>query len=330
LIDFRYHIVSLIAVFLALALGLFLGSTTLQSTVTKSLTNQANRVTSENKKLAGEKQSLEAQVRAEQGLTQAVEPYAVDGRLLGETVALISAPGVSGKTHDALVSALQEAGATVSADVSLQPAYVDPTQDTELGALAAAVALPDHPLPNGNGAIRASAILAQVLASPAGSHAPSRRQIATALSSLSDGKYISVATPQPIHPADLTVLLVAGPAAGVTATAASAQNAVFVSLARDLRASSSATVMAGPPPVGSSDLGALAAARADPTLTQSVSTVNLDDSGGLAVPPAPGGDPVAGRVAIVLALAAASSDTVGSFGLGAGTTGPLPTPTATP
>jgi hypothetical protein len=32
MIDFRYHIVSIVAVFLALALGLFLGSTTLQST----------------------------------------------------------------------------------------------------------------------------------------------------------------------------------------------------------------------------------------------------------------------------------------------------------
>jgi hypothetical protein len=330
LIDFRYHIVSLIAVFLALALGLFLGSTTLQSTVTKSLTNQANHVTSENKRLGVEKQSLEQQVRAEQGLTKAVEPYAVDGRLLGETVAVVAAPGVSGKTRDALITTLQEAGATVSADVSLQPAFLDPTQSAELGALATAVALPNHPLPNGTGATRASDILAQVLASAAGHHAPSRRQIATALTSLSDGKYISVASPQPTHPADLTVLLVAAPSAGVTTTSAAAQNATLVSLARDLRTSSSATVVAGPPPVGGNDLGALAAARADPTLTQTVSTVNLDDNTGIAVPAAAGGDPVAGRVAIVLALASASSNTVGSFGLGAGASGPLPTPTATP
>ena len=47
MIDFRYHIVSIVAVFLALALGLFLGSTTLQSTVTRNLDRQANRVTGE-------------------------------------------------------------------------------------------------------------------------------------------------------------------------------------------------------------------------------------------------------------------------------------------
>ena len=52
-IDFRYHVVSIVAVFLALALGLFLGSTTLQSTVTNQLHHQADLVTRENKQKDG-------------------------------------------------------------------------------------------------------------------------------------------------------------------------------------------------------------------------------------------------------------------------------------
>ncbi|MBV9097022.1 MAG: copper transporter, partial [Frankiaceae bacterium] len=49
MIDFRYHVVSILAVFLALALGLFLGGTTLQGyvfqDVKKHLTNAQNHIT---------------------------------------------------------------------------------------------------------------------------------------------------------------------------------------------------------------------------------------------------------------------------------------------
>jgi len=55
MIDFRYHIVSIVAVFLALALGLFLGSTTLQSTVTDNLSKQAKHVTGQVYTVVGSK-----------------------------------------------------------------------------------------------------------------------------------------------------------------------------------------------------------------------------------------------------------------------------------
>ena len=42
MIDFRYHVVSIVAVLLALALGLFLGSTTLQGRVFDDLKGRAN------------------------------------------------------------------------------------------------------------------------------------------------------------------------------------------------------------------------------------------------------------------------------------------------
>ena len=49
MIDFRYHLVSIVAVFLALAIGIVLGSTELQGTtidalrsLNRSLTNQLN------------------------------------------------------------------------------------------------------------------------------------------------------------------------------------------------------------------------------------------------------------------------------------------------
>ena len=51
MIDFRYHVVSIVAVFLALALGLFLGSTTLQGRVFDDLKGRVHSETRTNDQL---------------------------------------------------------------------------------------------------------------------------------------------------------------------------------------------------------------------------------------------------------------------------------------
>jgi Copper transport outer membrane protein, MctB len=320
LIDFRYHIVSLIAVFLALALGLFLGSTTLQSTVTRNLHHQADAVTSRNRSLEANNSLLSAQFKAEQGLTTSVEPYAVSGQLTGGTVALVSAPGVDTKERKAVATTLQLAGATVTADVQLQPAYLDPTQDAELGALATELTLPGRALPQGNGSTEVSSELAAVLFARPGHHAVSRSHVAAALNALSDGKFLSISGNLPTHPAGLAVMLLAAPNAGASATTAQTQDTIVLTLAADLRGSSTGLVIAGPTPVAGDSGGAFAAARADSALTKTVSTVNMDAG--------KGDDPAAGRIAIVLALAAAATGQNGSYGLGQST--PLPTISASP
>jgi Copper transport outer membrane protein, MctB len=316
-IDFRYHIVSIVAVFLALALGLFLGSTTLQSTVTRSLHHQANLVTKENRTAQAKNDVLSSELHAERGFTAAVEPYAVSEKLDGDTVALVSAPGVDGALRKSLTATLEEAGASVTADVQLQSSYLDPTQDAELGALAAEIPLPGHTLPSGNGASQVSALLADVLLVRPGHHPLPRSRVDGALSALSVGKFISVNGDPPDRPANLAVLLVPAPDPSVAPTLASAQNTVLLGLAADLRGQSSGTVIGGPNPVAGDSGSALVAARADSTLTKRVSTVDFDIS-----------DPAAGRIAVVLALAVAPSGTVGQYGLAQ--TPPLPSPSPSP
>ncbi|HWB66073.1 MAG TPA: copper transporter, partial [Mycobacteriales bacterium] len=77
MIDFRYHVVSIIAVFLALALGLVLGSTTLQGTVTHNLSKQAARVTAENRADERKIDDLEASLSNEEAFTAATESHVV-------------------------------------------------------------------------------------------------------------------------------------------------------------------------------------------------------------------------------------------------------------
>jgi hypothetical protein len=313
-IDFRYHIVSLVAVFLALALGLFLGSTTLQSTVTHSLRKQADHVTAENHSLEGQKDQLNNELSAAQGFAASVETYAVSGKLVDEGVAVISAPGVDGSARSTLMNTLTEAGATVTADVRLQSGYLNPDQDTAFGELAAQLA-GSKPLPSADGAVQAATELARALVARPAERVPSARQIDLILSTLSDGKMISVQGSAPVHPAGLAVLLVPlGTAPSGTATAIQ-QDDDLLGLARALRHDSSGLVVAAPTLVSGSNNGVLAAIRADSSLSQIISTVDADET------------PI-GRVATVLALAEAPSGVTGHYG--ASQSPPLPSASPTP
>jgi Copper transport outer membrane protein, MctB len=322
LIDFRYHIVSLIAVFLALALGLFLGSTTLQSTVTRNLHHQANTVIANNKRLIASNDQLGTQLKDEKKYTAAVLPYAVEDRLAGNTIAVISAPGVDSGTRKDLENALTLASGTVVADVQLQPSFLDPTQDTELGTLAGEIALPGHTLPRANGATQLSAVLAAALATRPGRPSPARGKVTQALSAMADGKFISISGSTPTRPADLGIVLVPASGSDPATAATTAQNAILLSLARDLRANTTATVLAGPTAADGGDAGALSAAVSNAVLAKSVSIVHLDPSSVQAE------DESAGLIAVVLALAGTPPPPVGEYGLGQDP--PLPVASATP
>lgn len=315
MIDFRYHIVSIVAVFLALALGLFLGSTTLQGTVTNNLKSQADQVTNANKNLTHQNRQLNGQLKQAGVFASAVEPFAVAGRLANTSVAIVSAPNVDGGDRDQLVQTLGDAGATVTADVRLNPAYLDPAQDVELGNLAHELAGGRH-LPKGNGAAQASYELAHALLVRPTSIPQSQTRVAVILNSLADGKMLDVSGDLPTHPADLAVLLLPAPDSSATTAAATQQYAVLADLAQALRGASTGVVVAAPTIAPDAPDGALSAVRSDAVLTKAVSTVDADDT-------------AAGRIAVVLALAAEPSGTIGNYGAGS-KEDPLPSASASP
>ncbi len=316
MIDFRYHIVSIVAVFLALALGLFLGSTTLQSAVTHNLKHQANSVLSDNRRLNVANHQLSGRNGALTTFTAAVEPYAVAGRLAGRTVALVSAPGVDGSVRRNLTTTLTEAGATVVADVGLNSTFLDSSQDAELGQLARELSR-GQTLPRQNGAIQAGYVFAHTLLARPASLPATQARLASVLSTFSAGKMLSVAGPLPTRTAEYAVMLVpAGAATDATPATTTGQDSVLITLAKQLRASAAGVVLAGPTIDPNRTGGTLDVARADPTLPKTVTTVDAVDS-------------PAGRIATVIALAAASSGRVGAFGLAphdAPVLSPSPTP----
>jgi hypothetical protein len=316
MIDFRYHVVSIVAVLLALALGLFLGSTTLQGRVFDDLKGRADQVNAQNGILTGELHTANGQLGQAQKFDSALQPVVLSGRLAGETVALVSAPGVSGGDRSAMTSALTQAGATVTADVRLSSSYIDPTQSAELGQLAQQ--LPGRGVATASsGAVAADAKLADVLVSRSARTQVTAQRISSTLDAFSAGKLISVAGTAPTRQATLGLLLVPAGDTGTPAATLRAQAEVLLSLGHDLGATGQGAAVAGPAPV-SGVPGVLDLARTtEEPIIKGVSTVDSDDL-------------ASGRIATVLVLEASINGTAGAFGPGPQADSPIPSPSPTP
>jgi hypothetical protein len=312
-IDFRYHVVSVVAVFLALALGLFIGSTTLRGKVTADLTSRTQHVAHANSVLKGENHDLSNQLARADSFDAALTPYAVQGRLAGESVVVISAPGVDDNMRKDVVSALTQAGATLSGDVRLQDTLLDPTQGRFLGTLADRVAVSGQALPNSAGAVRALALLAEVLVTNPQRAPVPRPAAAKVLAAYDAGNLLSVSGNQP-QPASLAIVLAAPAPTTGDVSVAQQQDSLLTAFARDLDRDSTGTVVAGP---AASDTtgGLLDAVRSDKALRANVSTVD-------------GADAPSGVIATIIASAEQAAGRSGSYGSGPGADAPLPSPPA--
>jgi hypothetical protein len=129
-IDFRYHLVSIVAVFLALAIGIVLGSTELQGPVynllthtTTSLQNQLNTVTSE-------REALQQEVNADDAWIQANQTELLHGKLDGQRVVVFTEPGAQASVVSGVTAAAKLAGATVTGDINLLPKFFDASSAT--------------------------------------------------------------------------------------------------------------------------------------------------------------------------------------------------------
>ena len=145
MIDFRYHLVSIVAVFLALAIGIVLGSTALQGdtldvlrSANNSLTNHLNAATAQ---LGSDGQLVTANGQ----FLLTAEPKLLAGLLTGDKVVLVTEPGASSGITDSIDKAAVLAGATVTGTVALQPKFNDlsGTTKSSLSAINSELATTD-------------------------------------------------------------------------------------------------------------------------------------------------------------------------------------------
>lgn len=314
MIDFRYHVVSIMAVFLALALGLFIGSTSLRGTAAANIQGQLKGVANENKSLSAQLHDANSSLGRAQAFDNALEPYAVAGRLAGQSVVVVSAPGVDSGIRNRVTSALTAAGATVNGDVRLQSALLDPQQDSFLKTLTSQLSIGNRPAPSGSGAERALRLLANVLGTRPQDSPVNPATAARILSAFSDGKLLSLSGDQP-RPATLALLLAPSAPATPLSPAAKSEQTLLAELARDLDQSAVGAAVAGPSTAAVG--GLLDVVRSDKVLRTRVSSVDT-----LELP--------SGIIATVFALAEEADGRTGSYGSAKGADSPLPTPSPSP
>ncbi len=117
MIDFRYHIVSLVAVFLALAIGIVIGGFSLPGEVGASLNNQVTQLRSEKNTLRDQAaQSASAMAKRDQFISGML-PAIVDKKLTGQSIAIIVLPGTDPSLVNKTKDNIGKADGTVSSTV---------------------------------------------------------------------------------------------------------------------------------------------------------------------------------------------------------------------
>jgi Copper transport outer membrane protein, MctB len=315
-IDFRYHLVSLIAVFLAVALGIVIGTTQLNGPLTTNLQDQVSGLQADKRALEAQTHQLQGQLDGVGAFDEAVGPTLVRDTLNDRSVVLVVGGGADVPTDvvEGVTALLGSAGATVTGTIRLTDAYSAPQTASNLQTYLTGQGMPPGlTLPaTDDPAELVAAVLGQVLMVPgSGSDragtAPEQTATSSVLAGLEQLRVLSEDTSS-VSPADFAVFLTAG---AYTGQDADTRTTALLELATALDGHGSGAVVAGDA-AALADGGLVAAVRGDATVAPTLSTVDNVDT-------------AAGRVSTVLALAAEGRGTSGAYGTGADTQ-PVPPP----
>jgi hypothetical protein len=325
-IDFRYHLVSIVAVFLALAIGIVLGSAELQGptlaglqAASNSLKNQLNNQLNA---VSAERDGYQAQANAQDQFLQSAEPRLLGKLLTGDNVVIVTEPGAQGSVVDGIKQAAALAGATVTGQVALQPKFNDisGTNQSSLSSINSSVAdgtvLSTGTDPKTLYQQQAAQLIATaILDKTAGQAGLTATAAQTLLSAYAQAGYLTIPSGTPTTDrATLAVLVTpqTAPADGPNDPA----NQVLPVIAQEFASASAATLVAGGTAGSASSASAIALLRSS-SVSGQVSTV--DDA-----------DTTLGQISVIEALAAQlAGGKPNSYGISGASPVPLPSPSAT-
>lgn len=291
MISFRQHLVSLVAVFLALAVGVVLGGGPLSE--------------------IGRAQNAAASTDAETGLeadlgdayAAASAPAVLDSRLRGRGVTVMTLPGADQRTVEALGKRIVEAGGRVASSYAWGEPLLQPGEKTLVDTLGAqlmtqygaAEVAADAPTYERLGQLLA---LATASTDPAGVDAVERDT--SIVDSLVGGGLLTPTSPAgegAVRKPPL-VLVVLGDEPAATEDGSTPVDSVLTGLLAGLREQAAGVTVVGSTESGAE--GVLSRLRAEEQLAE-VTTVD-------------GGETVVGQVTTVLALARSLGGAAGAFG----------------
>jgi hypothetical protein len=120
-IDFRYHLVSLVSVFLALAVGIVLGAGPLKEPIGESLQSQVDALRSDRDNLRSDLDAAKGNIDKQNEFVTAAAPELIGGTLDGQEVSIIAAPEADSEQVEEVSNRVKEADGTIAGDVSFVP-----------------------------------------------------------------------------------------------------------------------------------------------------------------------------------------------------------------
>jgi hypothetical protein len=329
MIDFRYHLVSIVAVFLALAIGIVLGSTELQGTTIDALRLSSNQLNAELNASNNSRDTYEQQVHADQQFLTTAEPRLLANELPGDRIVLVTEPGASSTVISGIKQAAVLAGASVTGEVALQPTFNDLSGATQssLSAINNDVASNDQTTlatPSNQqtanqqqaAQLIGTAILASTTAGETqGSISPAGAQ--TLLEAYAQAGYLTLSG-APTDRATLAVIVT--PATAPSDGQNDPANQVLLAVAQEFATASEATIVVGST-AGSAASGSAISVLRSSSVSSDVSSVDNADS-------------TVGQVSTMWAFArqlrGGKANSYGISGASAVSPVPLPVPSATP
>ncbi|WP_432837269.1 copper transporter [Dactylosporangium sp. CA-092794] len=306
MINFRYHVVSLAAVFLALAIGLVVGTAAANGPLTENLNDQVTKLTDDKQQLRDDLEQSRAELKKNADFANEVAPMLLTGKLTGKNVLLIRLDGSDasdvGTAADGVGTMLGTAGAKVVGTVTVKEKFTAPASNSLLLDLAETSAPPSisGALPTrADGVETTAALLAAVLVGRAGT--PQVEGARTVLSAYEAQGFVGLDGDFKV-PAEAVIILAGAPASGKDAKD---RNTAALTLTSRFDLAGRVVV------AGLTAGGLVSSVRGDASIAKSVSTV---DNAVTAY----------GQVAAVMALVERIGGKTGHYGIGDGASSLLP------
>ncbi|WP_070378689.1 copper transporter [Rhodococcus sp. WMMA185] len=306
MISLRQHVVSIAAIFVALAIGVVMGSGLLSSGLVSGLRDDKAGLQDDIERANERNNQLSEQLNSADGFDSAVAGRIVADSLAQRTVMIVTTPDADPADLDGINRIVAAAGGSVTGRVSLTDEFVDATGGDRLrtvvnNVIPAGVTLRTGAVDQGS---LAGDLLGSVLLLDKGTGQPqsSPEEMALALETLRGAGFISYGDGT-VQPAEVAVVLTGNHDTndGVGGN----RGAVVARFAGALDARGGGTVLTGRPGSAQGN-GPIAVARADAALSATLTTIdNIDRE--------------AGKITVPLALQEQLAGGAGRYGTGPGT-----------
>jgi hypothetical protein len=296
-IDFRYHIVSIVAIFFALGAGVVLGAGPLKGTGSEIVASQAER---DRQQLADTRQQLteaKALDKYRDDFVAKVTTGLTDGKLTNKKIAIVTMPNADNDLTNSIQDELEKAGGQVTTKVALDSKLFDPGQRQLVEPLVTQLVTPDVTFPPDSTTYqRAGLILARgIAAKEEGKSADA--DSTKIVSGLTGSKLLSLKPSSFKDRASLMVVVAAKPPTPAPDNSTYSDAVDFI---EGLDQGSGGVVVAGTPDTAK-DGGLLKALRSDSEASKIVSSVDVAD-----LP--------SGQMTVVFSLVEQASGKAGHYG----------------